>query len=64
MYEERAEAFFPVFDCSLPLAADRAEEAADLYGYMGCRGRLALASRSGAGRSDSEAACRLRAGSK
>ena len=26
--EERAEAFFPLFDCSLPLAADRAREAA------------------------------------
>jgi hypothetical protein len=24
MHTERAEAFFPLFDCSLPLAADRA----------------------------------------
>jgi hypothetical protein len=28
MCTERAEAFFPLFDCSLPLAADRAREAA------------------------------------
>jgi hypothetical protein len=28
MHKERAEAFFPLFDCSLPLAADRAGVAA------------------------------------
>jgi hypothetical protein len=26
MYAERAEAFFPLLDCSLPLAADRARQ--------------------------------------
>ena len=30
MYEERAEAFFPLSDCSLPLAADRAGKAPTL----------------------------------